>query len=88
MIGVAACCYLAWRLYQAAETQIWLAQAWIETHERYGRSFTRSLSRALKKVQAQHQGQGSEMASSVPGRREADPASDHLPISAAHQAAP
>ncbi len=88
VIGVAGCCYLACRLYQAAETQIWMAQAWIETHERYGRSFTRSLSRALKKVQAQHQGQGTEMAPSVPGHRDADPAPDHLPISPAHQAAP
>lgn len=88
MIGVAGCGYLAWRLYQAAETQIWLAQAWIETHERYGRSFTRSLTRALKKAQARHLGQGTDMAPSVPGRREADPVSDHLPISAAHQAAP
>ncbi|MCS6977109.1 MAG: ABC transporter permease subunit [Gemmatales bacterium] len=54
VIGIAGSCYLAWRLYKAADECVWLAQTWIETHERYGRSFTRSLSRALKKAQARY----------------------------------
>lgn len=40
--------YLAWRLHKAANTRLWLAQTWIDTRERYGRTFTRSLTRALK----------------------------------------
>lgn len=45
------CLVLAWRLHGAANLRLWYAQTWIDEHERYGRTFTRSLSRALRKHQ-------------------------------------
>jgi ABC-type transport system involved in multi-copper enzyme maturation permease subunit len=39
--------YLSWRHYKSANDRLWLAQTWIDTRERYGRTFTRSLTRAL-----------------------------------------
>ncbi len=39
---------MAWRMYHQGNIRLWLAQAWIDQEERYGRTLTRSLSQALR----------------------------------------
>jgi ABC-type transport system involved in multi-copper enzyme maturation permease subunit len=51
MLGlfVVTCLLLGWLLLRKADTKLWYAQAWIDNEERYGRTLTRSLARALRK---------------------------------------
>lgn len=40
---------LGWKLYHSGNERLWRAQTWIDAHERYGRTVTRSLALALRK---------------------------------------
>jgi hypothetical protein len=51
VLAAGICIFLAWRLQQGAELRLWYGQSWIDERERYGRTFTRSLTRALLKHQ-------------------------------------
>jgi ABC-type transport system involved in multi-copper enzyme maturation permease subunit len=46
---IVSCVGLSWFLWRASDTKIAYARAWVETNERYGRTFVRSLSSALRK---------------------------------------
>jgi hypothetical protein len=61
-VVVLSALYLAWRLHKSADHRLWLAQTWIETRERYGRTFTRSLTRALRNAQERRERKAKEAA--------------------------
>jgi ABC-type transport system involved in multi-copper enzyme maturation permease subunit len=48
-ITITAAVGMAWTLYRRSENKISDARTWIDSEERYGRTFTRSLTRALRK---------------------------------------
>jgi hypothetical protein len=44
-----SCVGISWFLWRASDAKIANARSWVETNERYGRTFVRSLTSALRK---------------------------------------